>query len=112
MVPVVSALEGFHCRWRHGSSVSCTPTGIRKPRTAVLGKRLVGTLAEDMNEEMEASEQNKKKDECNIRREAYSQGIQHGLSYCVHMCHLVGQSKAGLVNHVWQKHSRAAKCRL
>ena len=66
--------------------------------------------AEDANEEMKATEQSKK-DELKQRREAASQEQrQTGWRCSEHGCHFVGRSKAGLVNHARQKHSRSAQC--
>ena len=70
----------------------------------------VNAAAEDVNEEMEAKEQ-RKKDGLKQRRENTSQELTQIIWKCIeHGCGFVGQSKAGLVNHVRQKHSRAAQC--
>ena len=70
----------------------------------------VNTAVEDVNEEMEAAERNKK-DEIKQRREATSQGQAQSVWRCSkHGCYFVWRSKAGLVNNVRQKHSRAAQC--
>ena len=71
----------------------------------------VNAAAEDVNEGMEDAEQSKK-DELKQRREAASQEqAQSGWRTCSeHGCCFVGRSKAGLVNHVRQKHSSIAQC--
>ena len=53
-----------------------------------------------------------KKDELKQRRETCSQGQTQSVWRCTVLeCGFVGRSKAGLVNHVGQKHSGAAQCR-
>ena len=68
--------------------------------------------AEELNEEMEAAER-RKKDELKQRKEATSlEQTQNGWECNEHGCHFVGRSKAGLVNHVRQKHSSVVQHQL
>ena len=71
----------------------------------------INAAAEDVNKEMEATEQSKK-DEIKQRRETATQELSQSVWRCSeHGCYFVGRSNAGLVNHVRQKHSRVAQCR-
>ena len=71
----------------------------------------INAAAEDMNEELEAKEQSKK-DELKQRREAAChEQTQSGWGCSEHGCQFVSRSKAGLVNHVRQKHNRVAQNR-
>ena len=68
----------------------------------------ISTSAEDLNEELKAAEQ-RKKDELKQRREATKQEQnQNGWGCSEQGCHFVGRTKAGLVNHVRQKHCSVA----
>ena len=59
---------------------------------------------------MEAKERSMK-DELKQRRENASQELTQNIRKCAECgCGFVGRSKAGLVNHIRQKHSRAAQC--
>ena len=69
----------------------------------------INAAAEDVNEEMEAAEQ-RKKDELKQRKKRGSQEqAQSGWKCTEQGCHFAGWNKAGLVNHIRQRHSREAQ---
>ena len=71
---------------------------------------MVRAAAEDVNEELEASEK-ARKDERKQRREGVT-AAQNRWPCCEPGCAFVAQSKAGLVNHTRQKHTTAAQRQL
>ena len=69
----------------------------------------INAAAKDVNEELEAKEQSKKDVLKQRRQAACHQQTQSGWRCSKHGCQFVGRSKAGLVNHVRQNHSRVAQ---
>ena len=69
----------------------------------------INAAAEDVNEELEDKEQSKKDELKHRRQAACHEHTQSGWRCSEHGCQFVGRSKAGLVNHVRQKHSRVAQ---
>ena len=69
----------------------------------------VNAGAEDVNEELEAIEE--RKDKLKLRKEGTSQ-VLSGWVCSQSGCSFRAQTKAGLVNHIRQKHSQAAQCQL